>query len=139
MLTLKRYFNPVEASLHISLLQDYEIFCSPFDEHSHALGYCLVMPLRLMVSERQIHRAARILNYAEASSVPSDEVAAADDQAPVRVLDEAIFGEDEEPEQPSESIGRNNPWEILAIAYLFLVPGVGFLLEHLGLRLFVGG
>ena len=74
--------------------------------------------------------------------MPSDEEAASDDLAPVRTLDEEIFGEREDAEVPQEPVGSSkpdNPWQILAIAYVFFIPGIGFLLEHRPLLFFIGG
>jgi hypothetical protein len=137
MRTLRRYSNFPNAALAKTLLENYEVFCRFVDENVHCLGYYLVMPVRLTVADRQLKRAARVLAYAEKSPIPDDDVAPAEDTAPALVLDEDIFGDDdtEELEERSES---NNPWEILAIAYLFLIPGVGFLLEHRRLLLWTG-
>jgi hypothetical protein len=134
--TLTCYFNFAEAALDSTLLNDYEIRCSIFDEHAHrSIGLFFAVPTRLMVPKQQFHRAAQILAYAKTLPVPADDAAPHDDQASVRVI--KIFGEDQvEPEEVEEP---NNPWEILAIAYLFLVPGIGFLLERLPLMLFAGG
>jgi len=136
--TLNSYFNFAQVALDNTLLNNYEIGCNIFDEHAHrSIGLFFAVPVRLMVADRQFHRAAQILAYAKALPVPADEAAPYDDQAPVRVIEKQIFGEDQaEPEEVEE---LNNPWEILAVAYLFLVPGIGFLLERLPLMLFAGG
>ncbi|MFL6513800.1 MAG: DUF2007 domain-containing protein [Chthoniobacterales bacterium] len=139
MLTLKRYWNPTEAALDRTLLANYNVFCSLFDEHVNALGYFNAMPVRLMVADEQLERAGRLLIYAKSCDVPDDEVAAADDQAAIVILDEKIFGEEPPSDDRIQSVERNNPWEILALAYLFLIPGAGFLLERLPLLIFAGG
>src|SRR5438067_2238065 len=113
MLTLRRYISLPNAALAKTLLENYEVFCRLFDENAHCLGYYLMKPVRLMVADRQLERAARILSYAEAASIPDDDLAAADDNASALVLDEEIFGEPE-PEEPQERWESNNPWEILA-------------------------
>ena len=61
MLTLKRYWNPTEAALDRTLLANYNVFCSLFDEHVNALGYFNAMPIRLMVADEQLERAGRLL------------------------------------------------------------------------------
>jgi Putative prokaryotic signal transducing protein len=137
MLTLRRYFNLADAALAKSLLDDYEVFCSIWDENINiSVGAYLAAPARLVVADRQFERAARILSYAETSSISDDELPATADEAPIKVLDEAIFGE---PEQPAsgEPFRDNNPWEILVLAYLFLAPGVGFISEKRSLILVI--
>src|SRR3954465_11350946 len=100
MRTLMRYFNYIDASLDRMLLEDYEVFCALFDEYSNTSNYGLniAIPVRLMVADNQLGRAARMLAHAEASSVPNDDNAAANESAPVRVLDEEMFGEDQQPD-----------------------------------------
>src|SRR5438270_599226 len=137
MRTLRRYSNFPNAALAKTLLENYGVFCRFFDENVHCLGYYLVMPVRLTVDDRQLKRAARVLAYAEASPIPDDDLAPADDNARALALDEDIFGDDE-PEEFEERSESHNPWEILAIAYLFFIPGIGFLLEQRRLLLWTG-
>jgi len=130
MRTLRRYLTLADAGLARTLLDDYQIFCRLFDENSHiSVGPYIAAPIRLVVDDRQLKRAARILGYVESLPAPDDDFAAAELEQPARVLDEGIFGEDEE-EGLEPLPETTNPWEILAIAYLFLVPGIGFLLEQ---------
>lgn len=135
MLTLKRYWNFSSAALDKTLLEDYEVLCVFFDEYTNTLGLYFLFPVRLMVADHQLQRAAQILAYAKALPVPTDDAAAANDQAPARVIE----GFPDDAPETVESSESNNPWEILAVAYLFLVPGIGFLLERIPLMLFVGG
>jgi Putative prokaryotic signal transducing protein len=138
MRTLGRYTNFTQAALARALLEDYEVFCTFFDEYSHAIGWYHLIPVRLMVADQQFQRAARILAFAATLPVPTDQSAPADDQSAVTVFNQEMFGEDQLEEDVVEPIERNNPWEILAVAYLFLVPGIGFLLERLPLMLYIG-
>ena len=140
MRTLRRYFSLTEACLAKTLLDNYEVVCSVFDENVNALGYYIVMPARLMVAGGQLQRAARILAFAQTSEIPADDVAAAADQFPVMVIEEDMFGENQpDVDDTAKFLESGNPWEILAIAYLFWVPGIGFILEQLPLKLWVGG
>jgi hypothetical protein len=130
MRTVRRYFNPADAALARTLLDNYEIFCSLFDENANiSVGPYVAAPIRLVVTERQLQGAARILAYVDSLPVPDDDSAAAEREQLPEVLDEAIFGEDQD-EAVEPLPEHNNPWEILAISYLFLVPGIGFLLEQ---------
>ena len=62
MVTLRTYFNPAEAAIAKSLLDDHKIFCSLADENVNLYGGGpLAMPIRLLVAEDQAEEAARIL------------------------------------------------------------------------------
>jgi Putative prokaryotic signal transducing protein len=114
MLTLGTYRNLMDASLAKLLLDDHDIFCRLFDENAFLWGGApFAMPVRLVVSDAQFEKAARIL---AGETVPETE---------------------DRQEGLEEFVRSNNPWEILAIAYLFLVPGLGFLLESRWLILVV--
>jgi hypothetical protein len=114
MVTLGTYRNLMDASLAKLLLDDHDIFCRLFDENAFLWGGApFAMPVRLVVSDTQFEQAARIL------------------------AGEAVLETEDRQEGFEESAGSNNPWEILAIAYLFLVPGFGFLLESRWLILVV--
>jgi putative signal transducing protein len=114
MVTLGTYRNLMDASLAKLLLDDHGIFCRLFDENTFLWGGApFAMPVRLVVSDAQFEKAARIL------------------------AGEAVPETEDRQEGLEESVGSNNPWEILAIAYLFLVPGFGFLLESRRLILVV--
>jgi hypothetical protein len=140
MVTLKRYLNLSHAGLAKTFLDDHNISCALLDQNAHLYAFAyLAIPVRLVVSDAQLERAARVLSHSErllaldqegSSLVPFDEQEIAD-------LDEETDAETEQEESGGES-ERNNPWEILAIGYLFLVPGLGFLLEWRPLILQVG-
>jgi hypothetical protein len=138
MLMLRCYLNFFEAGMVKSFLDDHDIFCALFDENVHVYtGAFPAIPIRLVVSDVQFKQAAGILRAAERSIVEGGGITASPQyQAALDQLDsETVFEEDEEIEQPPKS---NNPWEILSIAYLFLVPGLGFVLEQRPLTLVAG-
>jgi len=131
MLTLGTYLNLIEAGLAKSFLDDHDVFCSLFDENAHLYGGApFAMPIRLVVVDAQFQKAARVLADARRSIAENgDETAAPFDQETVsEEVDQEMLAEDQQ-ESVQEGVGNNYPWEILAIAYLFLVPGLGFLLE----------
>ena len=130
MITLRRYLNLIEAGLAKTFLDDHNIFCSLLDQNSHLYtGAYPAIPVRLIVIERHFERAARVLAYADKLLALSEEIVASRDEAQAIELDEEPVAEKGE-RGFEESLESNNPWEILAIAYLFLVPGLGFLLEE---------
>ena len=111
MITLRTYANPAEAALAKSLLDDHKILCSLADENANLYGGGpFAMPIRLLVDEDQAELALRILggdleavgdiDATESAAVPPVEIA-----APGEMLDD-------------------NPWELLAVALFFVVPGV---------------
>ncbi|MEY2486784.1 MAG: putative prokaryotic signal transducing protein [Verrucomicrobiota bacterium] len=125
MLMLRTYFNLSEAGLVKSFLDDHEIFCLLFDENAHVVRAPFAIPVRLVVSDSQSEQAAKILDAARFIPKGGNIMTVPQYLEAVGQLDhEAV------PEQRAVEEARgNNPWEILAIAYLFLVPGLGFFLE----------
>jgi len=103
MVTVRTYLNSAQAALDKSLLDDYGIFCSVADENAHLYGGGpLAMPIRLLVDEEHAAEATRILE--SAAQEPMDPAESIDEKPPV--------------------IAKDNPWELLVIAALFLVPGI---------------
>jgi len=111
MVTLRTYWNGGEAALAKSLLDDHKIFCSLADENANLYGGGpFAMPIRLLVDEDQADLALRILDgdleavgdidATGSAAVPPGEIA-----APGEMLDD-------------------NPWELLAVAFCFVIPGV---------------
>ncbi len=111
MITVRAYWSPVEAGLAKSLLDDYEISCALVDEDTNRYsGAPFAVPIRLLVLEDQADQAIRILNDDLEGAAKLQEVA--DNTAlPTDVAS-----------QP-EAL-NNNPWELLVVALLFLVPGL---------------
>src|SRR5437870_1595746 len=72
MVTLRSYWNPAEAAMAKSLLDDHKIVCSLADENSNLYGGGpLAMPIRLLVAEEQAERAGHILDDAR-QPLPDD-------------------------------------------------------------------
>jgi hypothetical protein len=121
MVTLRAYSNPAEAALAKTLLDDRNILCSLADENSYLYGGApLAMPVRILVAEEQAQEADRILrdaagNQIEFTTETTEELT--HEKFPAREL------------QPSLPPGINNPWEILAVAALLLLPGLTLLLQ----------
>jgi hypothetical protein len=111
MVTLRSYSNGVEAALAKSLLDDHKIFCSLADENANLYGGGpLAMPIRLLVDEDQAELALRILGgdleaVGDIDATGSAGAPPAENAAPCEMLDD-------------------NPWELLAVALFFVVPGV---------------
>ena len=114
MVTLRAYLNPAEAALAKSVLDDHNIFCTLADENVNLYGGGpLAMPIRLLVANEQAHDANDILKQVMENSpgFPSSER---------QQGHEAI----------TEKPARNNPWEILVLALLLLLPGLGLILQR---------
>ena len=118
MVTIRTYLNSAQAALDKSLLDDYGIFCSVADENAHLYGGGpLAMPIRLVVDQEHAAEATRILE--SAAQEPMDPAKSIDEKPPV--------------------IAKDNPWELLVIAALFLVPGICSLrLKHPAIVAFKG-
>jgi hypothetical protein len=108
MVTIRTYLNPARAALDKSLLDDHGIPCCVADENAHLYGGGpFAMPIRLLVDEVEAAKATRIL---ESGIQQSAEEPGANESVSV--------------EKQQLAIARNNPWELLVIATLFLVPGI---------------
>jgi hypothetical protein len=111
MVTLRTYWNGVEAALAKSLLDDHKIFCRLADENANLYGGGpFAMPIRLLVDEDQAELALRILDgdleaVGDIDATGSAAVPPAEIAAPGEMLDD-------------------NPWELLAVAFCFVIPGV---------------
>jgi hypothetical protein len=117
MVTLRAYLNPAEAALAKSLLDDYNIFCTLADENVNLYGGGpLAMPIRLLVADEQADEANHILEHAV-------ENAAGFNSAAWQPRHETIN------ERLRQQPARNNPWEILVLALLLLLPGLGLILQ----------
>src|SRR6266581_6176243 len=111
MVTVRTYWNGVEAAMAKSLLDDHKIFCSLADENVNLYGGApFAMPIRLLVDEDQAELALRILD-GDVEGVAELETSPRNDTWPAGS------------EIPGE-VEKNNPWELLTIAMFFLLPAV---------------
>jgi hypothetical protein len=111
MIALRTYANSVEAALAKSLLDDHQIFCSLADENANLYGGGpFAMPIRLLVNEDQAELALRILDR-DLGAVGDIDAAGSAGVTPAEI---AASGE----------MLDDNPWELLAVAFCFVIPGV---------------
>src|SRR6266446_45322 len=112
MVTVRSYWSPVEAGLAKSLLDDYESFCVLADEDTNLYaGAPFAVPVRLLVREDQADQAIRIL-MGDLEAQPQLR----------REVDRESWCADMLTVNREGSDG--NPWELLVVAFLFLVPGL---------------
>lgn len=111
MVAIRSYLNVAQAELAKSLLDDYGIFCAVAHENAHLYGGSpFAMPIQLLVDESEARRAIRILD--------GEVEAATDIETPAPAALSLSEGE-----IPGE-LARDNPWELLVMAGLFLLPGI---------------
>jgi hypothetical protein len=111
MVTLRTYWSGVEAALAKSLLDDHKIFCSLADENANLYGGGpFAMAIRLLVNEDQAELALRILDR-DLGAVGDIDAAGSAGVTPAEI---AASGE----------MLDDNPWELLAVAFCFVIPGV---------------
>lgn len=115
MVTIRSFWTPAEAALAKSVLDNYEIRSALLNENSNLYveGGQVAVPTRLVVDEADATRAALILN--------GDFDKAAD----LELAEDA--GEIESGELPAPEVAERNPWELLVLAFYFLLPAVCFL------------
>jgi hypothetical protein len=114
VVTLRAYLNPTQALLDKALLDSNEIFCAIADQNANLYGGGpFAMPVRLMVAEEQAEEADRILKN-------SDQVSPGGQPSSLSIKPLDVRREERT---------NNNPWEILAIASLFFLPGICLLLQ----------
>ena len=117
MIAIRVYWNPAEAALEKSVLDNYEVACALFHENANLYGRApMAMPIRLIVRDDQADWALCILNS-------NFEAATALEQIP-----------EEMPPDGGESsfsgLRGGKPWELLIIAFYFFLPGICFLQTH---------
>ena len=109
MVTVRTYWSLAEAGFAKTLLDNYEIACALLDENAgcYIPGQSAV-PIRLVVDENEVDQAICILNndFEKAAEIES-------------------AGEGEVVERPPYlgTVNRN-PWELLVLAFYFLVPAI---------------
>jgi hypothetical protein len=110
MVTVRTYWNPAEAALAKSLLDNYEIPCALLHENAnlYARGAQFAVPVRLVVEEDDAVRAIHFLN--------GDLERAAEIEVGGDTADTAI-------ERAPEAANRN-PWELLMLAFYLFVPAM---------------
>ena len=112
MVTLRTYWNPAQAALAKTILENYEIPCALFDENSsiYSRGGQFAIPIRLVVTDDEANRASLILSgdFEKAAEIEAGE------EADKILVDETC---------PSE-IANRNPWELLVLAFYLLLPAI---------------
>ena len=112
MVTLRTYWSPAQAALAKTLLDNYEIPCALLDENSglYNRGAQFAVPIRLVVDEAEIDRAILILDgdFEKAAEIETIE------ETPI-------------PETIAPEVANRNPWELLVLAFFFLVPAISVL------------
>lgn len=109
MVTVRTYLDGAQAAMAKSLLDDYAIDSELLDEDAHM--WCRTpwaVPIRLVVDEDQAERARKFLDGDLEGAAAIQEL-------------EPQHGSTEE--TPEEFVSKN-PWEMLAIAFAFLLPAV---------------
>lgn len=112
MVTVRTYLDGAQAAIAKSLLDDYEIESELMDENAHM--WCRApwaVPIRLVVNEDQAERARKLLDG------DLEGAATIQEREPRNDLSEEIPGH----------VASRNPWELLLIAFFFLLPGLCFL------------
>ncbi len=111
MIPIRTYLNVAQAELAKSLLDDHGIFCAVAHENAHLYGGSpFAMPIQLLVAEDQARQAIQILD----GRVETATDAQAPVPVPLPVSDRETRG----------LIAKDNPWELLVMAALFLLPGI---------------
>jgi hypothetical protein len=117
MLSVRTYLSLVEASLARGVLTDHGIFCRLGNENAHLYGGSLAMPIQLLVRAEDVTEARRLLIELEETRHSSDVHHQPD--IPLRAVAAS-----------RTQLARNNPWEILVIAAMTLIPAVCLLLTR---------
>jgi hypothetical protein len=117
MVTVRTYFNLIQAHLEKSLLDDYEIFCDLWDENAHYIPAVFAIPVRLVVADGQAEAAILALR---------------NDLDPLAEYLEPVSEEEPTSAEIAQSLKQaaaenRNPWELLAVAYYFFAPALCFL------------
>lgn len=117
MIAIRVYWNPAEAALEKSLLDNYEVACALFHENANLYGRApMAMPICLVVRDDQADWAICILNG-------NFEAAAEFEQIPGEMLPESS-------ESSLSGLREGRPWELLIIVFYFFLPALCFLQTH---------
>lgn len=111
MVPIRAFLNVAQAELAKSLLDDHGIFCAVAHENAHLYGGSpFAMPIQLLVDESQAGQAIQILDGRVETATDIET------SAP-----EAFSLSEEE---TRGVLAKDNPWELLVMAALFLFPGI---------------
>jgi hypothetical protein len=128
MVTLRAYSNPARAALAKSLLDDHNILCTLADENAQLYGGApFAMPVRILVADEQAEEADHVLKNADGHFADFDPIPDRGVQETIETSQERL--PEREQQLSQQSPAENNPWEILAIASLLVLPGLGLLLQ----------
>ena len=110
MVTVRTYWNPVDAALAKSVLDNYEIPFEILHENVNLYSQAqFAVPIRLVVDEDQASRATYFLN---------DDLEKAGE---IEVSEDAT---DTSLEATAPEVTNRNPWELLVLAFYLLVPAI---------------
>lgn len=107
VVTVRTYWNGAEAALAKSLLDDYGVFCALADENAH-LYVPYAAPIRLVVDEDRVDRARHILDGHPEEGSEIEEISEPS-------LEDA---------RATPTLKSGNPWELLVIAFFFILPAI---------------
>lgn len=114
MITVRTFASPIEAGLAKSILDDYGIFSVLIDQDMNRYsGAPFAVPVRLQVQEDEAERANHILSddLEAAASIDHEWENAAESPSIFR----------------KEAVSSQNPWELLAVALVLLLPAIAVL------------
>jgi hypothetical protein len=124
MIAIRTHWNPAEAALEKTLLDNYEIPCALLYENANLYGRApLAMPIRLVVRDDHADWAMCILNG-------DFEAAAKLEQIPAGMSPEGS-------ESSLPGLPQARPWELLVIAFYFFLPAICFFADRLPSQIFV--
>jgi len=116
VITVRTYFNLVQAELDKSLLDDYEIFCDLWDENGSFIPAVFAVPVRLVVAEDEARAATLALrNDLDLLAQCLEPIAGE------QLIDAEVAQLIHEPAE------NRNPWELLVLAGYFFAAGICFL------------
>ena len=114
MIAIRAYWSQAEAALAKSVLDNYEVPCALLHENANLYGRApMAMPVRLVALEDRAEWAAYVLSGDFEAAAKIEEIAAEMTPPPV--------------EGALPRLVKDSPWELLMIAFYFLLPGICFL------------
>jgi hypothetical protein len=114
MIAIRAYWTQADAALAKSVLDNYDVPCALLDENANLYGRApFAMPVRLVALEDRAEWAAYVLSGDFEAAAKIEEIAA--EMTPPAV------------EAASQKLVKDNPWELLMIAFYFFLPGICFL------------